>query len=265
MGEQTQVTVELVERKIASYVNVGNTVGPRPILDLLRSRCTTNQGQFLTPEEKAAQEEEHAKLVEGHEEPPQEEPEPQLEWLNGMVKGLTGTRIGINGVLDLRDVPAEQVAKIEALHVNGVVLMDEANRGALSGARSQVNGIVTVADPELRVIVQPDIEFSKASVEAMAPGQKLMVIGDIFFRPDIPPALAAEKFERLNLVGIVIMTEGVQGALLGKVESTGISVLIPDGVAHVVRSIGNNTWTADYLNRLPDNTAYINVGNTTIP
>jgi hypothetical protein len=29
--------------------------------------------------------------------------------------------------------------------------------------------------------------------------------------------------------------------------------------------MGNNTWTVDYLSRLPDNTVYVNVGNTTIP
>jgi hypothetical protein len=269
MGEQERVTVELVERKIAAYVNVGNTIGPRAIIDLLRSRCSTNAGEFLTPEEVAARDAERAAQEEAPAEEPEEqqaeEPEPELSWQNGLVAGLTGTRVGVNGVLDLRGVPAEQLAKVEALHVNGVVLLDEANRSALSPAHSQINGITTVAPPDMRVIVQPDVEFSKASVEAMAAGQKLMVIGNIFFRPDVPPALAAEKFEKLHLVGIVMMTEGVQGALLGKVESTGISILIPDGSAHVVRSMGNNTWTVDYLTRLPDKTVYVNVGNTTIP
>jgi hypothetical protein len=274
MSEQEQVTVELVERKIATYVNVGTTIGPRPIIDLLRSRCTTNAGEFLTPEEVAAKEaaaEEARRAAQAQppaEEPEEqqpEEPEPELSWQNGMVSGLTGTRVGVNGVLDLRGIPAEQLAKVEVLRVNGVVLLDEANRSALSPSHSQINGITTVAPPDMRVIIQPDVEFSKASVEAMAAGQKLMVIGNIFFRPDVPPALAAEKFERLNLVGITIMTQGVQGALLGRVESTGISITIPDDAAEVVRSMGNNTWTVDYLSRLPDNTVYVNVGNTTIP
>jgi hypothetical protein len=273
MSEQEQVTVELVERKIATYVNVGTTIGPRPIIDLLRSRCTTNAGEFLTPEEVAAgeaaaedAEAEEAEAPAPVEQPEEQQPEePELSWQNGMVSGLTGTRVGVNGVLDLRGIPAEQLAKVEVLRVNGVMLLDEANRNALSPSHSQVNGITTVAPPDMRVIIQPDVEFSKASVEAMTAGQKLMVIGNIFFRPDVPPALAAEKFERLNLVGITIMTQGVQGALLGRLESTGVSAIIPDDAAHVVRSMGNNTWTVDYLSRLPDNTVYVNVGNTTIP
>jgi len=113
-------------------------------------------------------------------------------------------------------------------------------------------------------MVQPDIEFSKASLEAMPAGQKLMVIGNIFFRPDAPPALVAEKFEDLRLIGIIVMGEGVKGALLGKTEVTAISIIIPAGDTDVVRSIGDNTWGADYLARLPDGIAYVNIGNTSV-
>jgi hypothetical protein len=266
MGEQTEVTVELVERKIATYVNVGNTVGPRAIIDLLRSRCSTNAGRFATPEELTAEAAEQAARPEEPEaaeaaEEPQEEPG---SGFNGLLSGLPGTRIAVNGVLDLRGVPAEKVATVERLAVNGVVLVDAGNRDALSGANSQVNGVIATAPPEMRILVQPEIEFTKASVEAMAAGQKLMVVGNIFFRPDVPAALAAEKFAELRLIGIIIMPEGVQGALLGKMESTGVTILLPEGVTEVVRSVGDNTWTGDYLSRLPDGTAYVNVGNTTI-
>lgn len=184
---------------------------------------------------------------------------------NGMVAGIAGKRIGINGVLDLRGVPADQVAGIEELRINGLVLMDERNRSALSGVRSEVNGTIMVAPSDMRVMIQPEIEFSKASLEAMPTGQKLMVIGNIFFRPDAPPALVAEKFEDLRLVGIIVMGEGVQGALLGKTEITGVSIIIPEGVAGVVRSIGGNTWSTGYLAQLPDKVAYVNIGNTSIP
>jgi hypothetical protein len=276
MGEQTSgITEDLVAQKIAFYCNVGRTVAPEPILSLLKARSGSSTGEFLTPEQEAGPEQEEEPPCE--EAPPVEEPEAEPEeaeaeaaeddmpWQNGMVTGLVGTRMGINGVLDLRGVSAEQVATIEELRVNGLVLMDEGSRGALAGAKTQINGTIVVAPPGMRVMVQPEIELSKASLEAMPAGQKLMIVGNMFFRPDIPPALVAEKFEDLRLVGVIVMSEGVQGALLGRGDTTGVSVVYPASVTSVVRSVGNNTWTADYLARLPDGIAYINIGNTFVP
>jgi hypothetical protein len=193
----------------------------------------------------------------------EEEEEPTIVQ-NGMVRGVAGKRIVINGVLDLRGVPGEKVAEIERLVANGVVLVDEENRGALSGVRAVINGQIMVADPDLRVMVQPDLELSRAMVEAMPAGQKLLLIGNIYFRPEVPPALAAEKFADLKLVGIIVACEGIHGALLGRTETTGISIVLPDDVGAVVRSIGHNDLAVDYLSRLQDGTTYINIGNTTV-
>jgi len=184
---------------------------------------------------------------------------------NGLVKGVPGRRVSVNGVLDLRGVPREEVAGIESLKINGIVLLDEANRSGLAHAAARVNGSIVVVDPDLRVIVEPNIEFSRGSVEAMAAGQKLMLVGNVYFRPEIPPALAAEKFEQLHVVGILIACEGVLGALTGKTEMTGITISLPDSGGHVVRSMGQSTWNSDYLSRLPDSSIYINVGATTVP
>ena len=184
---------------------------------------------------------------------------------NGLVKGVPGRRVSINGVLDLRGVPKEEVARIESLKINGVVLLDEANQAGLAEVNSRVNGSIVVVDPDLRVIVEPNIEFSRGSVETMAAGQKLMLVGNVFFKPDLPAALVAEKFDQLHVVGILIACEGVLGALTGKMEMTGITISLPDSGGHVVRSMGQNTWDSDYLSRLPDGSIYINVGATTIP
>lgn len=184
---------------------------------------------------------------------------------NGLVRGIPGKRLVINGVLDLRGVPVEEVAGIRSLVVNGVVLTDEHNRSGLTDVRSVVNGVVVEAGPDLRVIIESDVEFSKGAVEAMPGGQKLMLIGNVFIRPEVPPALIAEKFEQLHVIGILIACEGVYGALLGKMEKTGVSITLPDHAAHVVRSTGRETWTQEYLQRLPDGTTYVTVGKTTVP
>ena len=189
----------------------------------------------------------------------------KTSWQNGVVTGIAGKRIGVNGVLDLRGVPEGDVAGIESLKVNGVVLLDEANRSALAGVKSTINGSVVVADPDMRLIIEPEMKLSRATVEAMPAGQKLMLIGNIFFQPDVPAALVAEKFERLHVVGVLIACEGVYGALMGKMERTGVSITLPDDVGRVVRSVGKSDWTQDYLSRLDDGTTYINMGKTTVP
>lgn len=184
---------------------------------------------------------------------------------SGIVKGVAGKHLSVNGVLDLRGVPAEQVAQIETLHVRGVVLLDEANRGALAGIAPEINGTVMVADPDMRILVQPNLDLTKAMVEAMPAGQKLMLIGTIYISPDVPPALLAEKFADLRLVGIIIASESAQGALFGKLEIVGISITLAADTGVVIRSIGNTEWTEEYLSRLEDGATYVNVGRTEIP
>ena len=183
---------------------------------------------------------------------------------NGHVVGLPGKRVVVNGVLDLRGVPVAQLAEAESITVNGVVLLDEGNRNGLAGVRSVVNGTVTVVDPDTRVMVEPSMDLTKATVEAMPAGQKVMLVGNVFFKPDVPPGLIAEKFENLHVVGILIACEGVYGALMGKMERTGVSVTLPDDVGAVVRSVGVSRWTKDYLERLADGTTYVNVGVTRV-
>ncbi len=202
---------------------------------------------------------------ETEEESTAEEMADEGSWQNGVVSGIPGRRIHVNGILDLRGVPAERVAAIESLAINGIVLLDEANRNGLAEVETSINGSTVVADSDLRVIIQPDMEFSKAAVQAMAAGQKMMLVGNVFFKPDVPPGLIAEKFERLHVVGILLACEGVHGALFGKMESTGISITLPDDVGEVVRSMGANKWTKEYVERLADGTTYVNIGATAVP
>ena len=184
--------------------------------------------------------------------------------LNGLVQGVSGKKVRVNGVLDLRTVPEAVVAEIEALNVNGVILLDEANRNSLADVDSHVNGTVMVADPDLRIIVESSIDFSKGAMEAMPAGQKLLLIGTVFFKPDVPPELIAEKFEQLRVIGILIAGEGVHGALMGRMEHTGLSITLADDAGPLVRSVGKNTWMRSYVSRLGDGTTYLNVGVTTV-
>ena len=184
---------------------------------------------------------------------------------NGLVRGVPGKRIEMNGILDLRGVPSEQVAGIESLSMNGLLLLDENNRDALAGVHTEINGSTMVADADLRVVMQPNMELTKAMVEAMPAGQKMLVVGIIYVHPEVPGALLAEKFDDLRLIGVLIASEAVQGALFGKLELMGVTVTLTGKTAAVVRQVGETTLDADYLERLQDDSEYLNVGETRIP
>jgi hypothetical protein len=51
------VPLELVERKIAAYHNIGATEAPGPIVALLKSRCPTDMGSFSTRVEEEREQE----------------------------------------------------------------------------------------------------------------------------------------------------------------------------------------------------------------
>jgi hypothetical protein len=182
----------------------------------------------------------------------------------GIVQGVPGPHIHSVGLLDLRGVPAEQVAQIKSIHSVGTILVDEENRGALSQASIESTGGVVVVKPGVRVMVEPSLEISRSTMEAMPAGQKLMLVGIVFFKPDVPPALVAEKFEELHVVGVLFSCAGVQGALLGRMQMTGTSVTLPDNVGPIVRSIGKNDITQGYLSHLQDNSVYLNIGATAV-
>jgi hypothetical protein len=184
----------------------------------------------------------------------------------GVVQGVPGPKIAQVGVLDLRGVPVEQVTRIESIREVGIVLLDEANRSSLAQASlAEVGSVIVAGGPDDRVLIEPWLEISRATVEAMPPGQKLILIGVAWFKPDVPAAVVAEKFEKLHVVGVLFASASVQGALLGKIQSTGLSVTLPDDVGTIIPSIGHNRLTAGYLSHLPDDILYLNVGATEIP
>jgi hypothetical protein len=180
----------------------------------------------------------------------------------GIVEGVPSRHIESSGVLDLRGVPAEKVAQIESIQHAGVILLDEQNRDALDQVSIQSAGAVVVAGPDVRVLVEPWLEFSRSTVEGMPAGQKLMLVGIVLFKPDVPPALVAEKFDTLRVVGVLLACAGVRGALLGKMDITGVSVTLPDDVGPIVKSIGHTLVTPGYLSHLPDHLTYVNIGAT---
>jgi hypothetical protein len=176
-----------------------------------------------------------------------------------------GGYISAVGVLDLRGVSADQVAAIESVIEVKIIILDEENRQSLRPAHLSAVGSIVVAGPDERVIAWAQLDISNASLEKMPPAQKLVLLGNIFLKPDVNPELAAEKIERLQVVGTLICTDGVQGMLIGRLRlANGVCIVLPDNVGPVVRCLGQTTITTGYLHALEDNTTYVNIGRTEV-
>lgn len=182
----------------------------------------------------------------------------------GLVRGVAGRVIKAAGLVDLRGVPPEQVAQIESIEAAGAVLGDEGNREALGRIPIKAAGGVAIAKPGYRVVMAPNLELTKAMLEGMPADQKIMFAGIVTFHPEVPPTLVTEKLAAVDVLGILIACQGVHGALMGIAEVTGHLIALPDDVGAVVRNVGQNEVTRDYLERVQDNSAYINIGQTTI-
>jgi beta-lactamase regulating signal transducer with metallopeptidase domain len=181
----------------------------------------------------------------------------------GVVQGVPGQHVEDVAILDLRGVPPRQVAEIQSLKDIAVLVLDEKNRGALRASMEDV-GSTVIASSDLRLSVEPFLELSKATLEAMPASQKLLQVGVVAFRPDVPPSLVAQKFASLQVTGVLLASAGVRGALLGRMQITGSTVPLPDNAGPFVHSVGENKLTTDYLSRLSDGSVYLNIGETEI-
>jgi hypothetical protein len=211
----------------------------------------------MTDEERLNDEEQEE---EKHEEEA-EKPQARLS-TTAIARGVAAPRISTTGVLDLRGVPPEQVRAIRRISTTGIILADEANREALGQIRISTTGNIAFVRPGFRVIIAPDLQITKGMVEGMPAGQKLLFTGTVFFKPDVPPGLVAEKLDEVEILGVLVACETVLGVLLGKGETSGATIALPDDVGPVLRSVGENKWSRDYLARLGDGTTYINIGQT---
>ena len=184
----------------------------------------------------------------------------------GVMQGVPpGKFINAVTVLDLRGVPAEQVAGIKRMDACSVVLVDENNCLALNGVSMNAIGSLIVTSPETRVMVTAHMDISRSGIEAMPGGQKLLVVGNVFFKPDVPQGMVSEKIERLQVVGLLIACEGVYGALLGKMQMVnGLNVILPDDVGPVHRLAGETRLTSEFLAQLGEGTTLVNIGKAEV-
>jgi hypothetical protein len=184
----------------------------------------------------------------------------------GVLQGVSpGRNIHHTGVLDLRGVPSDQVAQIEEVGSADVMLLDEQNRNALRGVNIHHVGSILIASPDERVIVTPQLDLDYQGIEFMPDELRLLFVGNVFIRPDVPPELVARKFASVRVIGILIAGAGALGALTGRLQfSNGVTVALPEDTGHIVRNTSEVRMVAEYLEALPDDTTYLNFGEVKV-
>jgi hypothetical protein len=182
----------------------------------------------------------------------------------GIIKGVPGEEIHAVGVLDLRGVSPEELQKLKVVEATGAILIDENQKSALAHCKMEAVGAVIELAADEKVMLQPFMEITRATMEGMAAGQRFTLIGILSFTADVPPALVQEKIEALRLIGVMMATPGVQGALFGKLQHTGVTVTIGESDGPLVRNMGHTRLTAGYLSHLMPNSHYLNLGHTEV-
>lgn len=188
----------------------------------------------------------------------------KLGGMMGIVQGVPSAHISNVGVLDLREVDPSLVEQIENISTVGVLILDRAAGPCLAHAKLANIGSLIEAGRDEKINVQPCREFSRASLEAMEPGQKVIQVGVLVFRPDTPAALVLEKLASLRVIGVLVATASVQGALLSRAQVVGASVTLPESAGPLVTAIGRTRLTRGYLSYLQDGTVYLNLGTTEV-
>jgi beta-lactamase regulating signal transducer with metallopeptidase domain len=194
--------------------------------------------------------------------PPKAEPKPATGKTNG-VRTTAGRRIADVGVLDLRSTPAAELARIEVIEDVGVLILDEAQKGRLKAQMNDV-GLTAYARADARLSTEPLLELSRAVVEAMPRGQKLLVLGVVLLHPDVSPSLLKERFASLHIVGVLIAAPATRLAIPDVLKLDGLSASLTGEPGQVAHSMGDLELTTGYLERLPDNVLFVNIGDTTI-
>jgi len=184
----------------------------------------------------------------------------------GVLQGVSpGSKIHHTGVLDLRGVPSDQVAQIEEVGSSDVILLDEQNRNALRGVKIHHVGSILVAGPDERVIVTPQLDLDRDGVEFMPDEQRLLFVGNVFIRPDVPAEVVVRKFASVRVIGILITGASALGALTGRLQfGNGITVGLPEDTGYIVRNTGEVRMVPEYLEALPDDTTYLNFGEVKV-
>ncbi|MBB6051576.1 hypothetical protein [Armatimonas rosea] len=180
----------------------------------------------------------------------------------GHLIGVPGPHVENVGVLDLRTCTLEELSQLKSLRNIGTVLVSSAIRGGLSGVSSENVGSFIEADPDERLLVGPMLELDGLALEAMEEGQKLIVVGILWFTDTVTVEQVQKKLSRLRLTGILLAPQAVRGALLARIEHIGPIVTLPVGVKNVIKEIGQKTITAGYLRHVKDDNLYVNIGQT---
>jgi hypothetical protein len=180
------------------------------------------------------------------------------------LRGVPGESVSNIALLDLRGTSAEDLQRLKQMSNVAAVLIDTGQGSAIAHVRKSNVASIIEADPDERVIVGPVTEFDAETVESMSDNNRVTVIGIVVFDRDVLPALAAQKFAHLRVVGILVCPAGVRGALLDRLEHIGPAATLKVGGGPLVRNLGHRHLSAMSLSHLEDDSVFLNLGHVEI-
>src|SRR5690349_16053832 len=95
----------------------------------------------------------------------------------GIVHGIPSENVQGVGVLDLRGISADELQKLKSVKGTGAILIDRGQKAALTHCKMEGVGAVVELAADERLITQPVLEVTKATIGGMAAGQKFTMLG----------------------------------------------------------------------------------------
>lgn len=173
------------------------------------------------------------------------------------------TKIEGEGIVNLRDTPAGELARIGLIRDVGLLILDETQKGKLR-ARMEDVGKVVYLRRDAQVTTEPLFDLSRAAVEAMPRNQRLAVIGIVLVHPDVTPELIRERFADLHVVGILIAPTALRAATLGTLRLDGVATPFDNVQGPIIRTIEDLKVTSGYLEQIGDGSTLVSIGDVSV-
>lgn len=120
-----------------------------------------------------------------------------------------------NGVLSLKDITEEEVAKIKRIKNNGIIIVPERYLGIISAKVTQNNG-VTVPYIDGMKIYAGKTRINADTLRNFEEPTTILQAGHLVFEDDVTPELIKEKIKNFRNYGKTKVTTAGYGVLMSK-------------------------------------------------
>lgn len=156
----------------------------------------------------------------------------------------------VNGLVIVeKNVTIEQLKQVACqLVVNGSVYVPPALNGAVSLLLKTVSGSIETYTDHLPRIETGIVQLTNSYLEALPPGQHIIVNGKLELTPDLDMALFSEKIARLTINGKALLYITQEQAFYAKASVVGKVAVVPSGFQVKMRTLRLNEHSIKRFN-----------------